>query len=380
MPQGLNIAMLMDAWFPIVGGGQVHVQKLAEQLVKNHGCRIDLYVRSLKDEHGEKWTKDESFFGGRFRVIRVGPCTKFHEFKGRFGWIGRVQGAVKRAHAKEPYDVIHAHAFLAGFPAKALRRKLGIPLVYTVHGTSLFTRGWGLQSMIERLLLCKLKYDCEISVAHNFLGLPNVNRNIMVIPNGVDTDAFDRIKAVPSSMFTLLFVGRFDPIKGLHHLIEALPTDVRLNVVGSGREAVRLKRLARGKNVDFLGTLAGDDLIRAYKSAHLFVLPSLSEGQPLTLLEAWAAKQPVLVTSVGDNPRMVRERHNGFLVEPGNPVALGKAIQDARDRFERDPAEWMAMGEAGYALVKKEFTWEKMADRTMEVYRSVLRTPFTNRE
>lgn len=54
--------MVMDAWDPILGGGQVHVKNLAERLVLDHGCQVDLFVRSLRGETGENFDSDETFF------------------------------------------------------------------------------------------------------------------------------------------------------------------------------------------------------------------------------------------------------------------------------------------------------------------------------
>jgi glycosyltransferase involved in cell wall biosynthesis len=117
------------------------------------------------------------------------------------------------------------------------------------------------------------------------------------------------------------------------------------------------------------GLHTGKSLIKAYKRSHVFVLPSLAEGQPITLLEAWAAKLPVIVTKVGDNPLMVKDGVNGYLIDPGNVQQLASAIQKvlrARTKNEK-------MGESGYQLVKEEYTWENVANKTWKVYQEVLR-------
>jgi glycosyltransferase involved in cell wall biosynthesis len=371
MQKGLKIAMMIDAWFPIHGGGQVHVAKLIEHLVRTHGCEVDLYVRQLVDAKGRKWKKNEVHMDGKFRVFRVGPCTKFFNNRGRLSWLFSVIPSVMRNNIAKKYDLIHAHAFLAGMPGKVLSTVLRKPIVYTVHGTSLFHENSGFQAMVERKLICKTKYDREISVAHNFLQLNNVNKDVSVIPNGVDTAKFDKVKGTPPKNFTLLFVGRLDPIKGLHHLIKALPKNVHLKIVGDGEEESRLKRMAKDKNITFLGRVTGEDVIKLYKSSHLFVLPSLSEGQPITVLEAWAAKIPVLVTEVGDNPHMVRDGINGFMVDPDQVDQLADAIQRAHEMFKANPAKLTKMGEAGHTFVKKDFTWEKVAERVYDVYESL---------
>ena len=116
------------------------------------------------------------------------------------------------------------------------------------------------------------------------------------------------------------------------------------------------------------GQYTGKSLIKAYKRAHVFVLSSLAEGQPITLLEAWAAKLPVVVTNVGDNAKMVQDGVNGYLVEPNNVVQLTQAIL----KVLRARTKNTKMGEAGYELVKQEYSWDKVAESTWQVYQKVL--------
>ncbi|MBT7703509.1 glycosyltransferase family 4 protein [Candidatus Peregrinibacteria bacterium] len=380
----LKIAMMIDAWFPVYGGGQVHVQKIAEQLIKNHNVEIDLFVRALKDDKGQKFKENNVYLDGKFRVFRIGPCTKFFNLRGRLMWLWRVVPVVLKAHRKNKYDLIHAQAFLSAIPAKIIKFFTRLPLVYSVHGTSLFHKKRGLQARIERRLLCRLKYDREISVAYNFRNLKNVNKNIAVIPNGVDLELFTKIETLrPNTPFTLIFVGRLDPIKGLHHLIEALKNwdfekaPLELKIVGSGPDKKRLqtliKKLKLEEVITFTGKLKKNDLISEYKSAHIFVLPSLSEGQPLTILEAGAASLPVIATDVGDNARIIRSGQNGWLVKPGKPEELEIALQKAHKLFQEKPHKFEALGQYAFNVIKSKYTWTKTAQETYAVYQELLK-------
>lgn len=363
--------MMVDAWNPVVGGGQVHIMKVAERLIRTHDCAIDLFVRALKGADGKHWSDDESHFGGKLTVHRVGPCTAFHAPWGRLAWLFTVVPAVVKRHKKNPYHLIHAHAFLAAIPAKRLQRLLRLPLIFSVHGTSLFHKKRGLAAWVERQLLCRWKYDAEISAAHNFTRLKNRNKNIVVIPNGVEVAPFDAVKETPRKKFTLLCVARFDPIKGhatLLKAMESLPKDIECELVGDGEMETSLRRWVLEKqmaNIKFLGRVEGNNLIEAYKAADAIVLPSLSEGQPLVLLEAWAAKKPVVVTHVGDNARMVKDGVNGFLAKPADAEDLAKKIMLL---YRATPEARRAMGQRGYEGVKKDFTWEKTAQSVYDVY------------
>ncbi len=379
MKKSLKVCMIIDGWTPIYGGGQKHVLETAKRLTKNYACEIDLYVRSLKDEQGKKSKKNENY--GKFKIFRVGPCTKFFNIFGRILWLMYVVPFMIKNHILNPYDVIHSHAFLAAIPAKILSFFIRRPVIYTVHGTSLFIPKKTIFAYLENKLLCQFKYDQEITVAKNFLNLPNRNKNIVVIPNGVDVKKFDRIKEKKSKKFKVIYVGRFDKIKGIDELISAIElikkTNIEVYLIGSGDEEMKIKeRIEKAKlknHIKLRGCIKGNALIKEYKSSQLFVLPSLSEGQPLTLLEAWAAKLPVLVTKVGDNEEFVKEGENGHLVDPGNSEQLAKKLNMINDLYIKNPKKLEKMGENGYELVRKNFTWEKTTQKIFDQYQKIIK-------
>ncbi|MBM3892276.1 MAG: glycosyltransferase, partial [Verrucomicrobia bacterium] len=265
--------------------------------------------------------------------------------------------------------------------AKIARAINGTPVVFTVHGTSLFTPKPAelrpsLERRLEQWLVLRARYDHLITVANNFRALPNRNDYITVIPNGVDLSRFEPPQPWPAQ-FQLLYVGRFDPIKGVHVLIEAMAELKRrgrvppLKLIGFGPQEPLLRKLVQRykleDRIQFAGKVTDHALVEAYGNCSLFVLPSLSEGQPLTLLEAWAARRPALATAVGDNPAYVRDGDNGFLAPSGDPRALADAIERAMGR-----SDLSALGERGYALVRERFSWKRVADQTFTIYNECL--------
>jgi len=86
---------------------------------------------------------------------------------------------------------------------------------------------------------------------------------------------------------------------------------------------------------------------------------------PLTLLEAWASKLPVIATKVGENPYLVRHKYNGWLVEPGNVEELAKALKDALNTPRR---KLEVMGERGYIFISKKFNWDNIVERLLALY------------
>jgi len=385
----MRVAMIIEAWEPIWGGGQVHVYETCKRLVE-HGVEIDLYVMALKDKDGNVYNKYEELFGGKFRIIRVGFPKPF-TFLNRVVWIFEVMWAVLSNHKKTPYLLIHAHANLPGLPAKILSRLLSVPVVYTVHGSGIEALkrmyGEGIKSRIlylfEVFLQRKIKYDIEITVDRRFLRYDNVN-NPIYIPNGVDIEKFDGVNVPKSKMAKILFVGRIHPQKGLRYLVEAIKKIKKefeknidaVVIVGGSTEWTNEEKMIRTlikkwsleKYFIFKGKLPEKELLKEYKSSTLFVLPSLFEGMPLTLLEAWASNLPVIATRVGENPYLIKHRYNGWLVEPGNVNELAEILKEVLNTPRR---KLEIVGKRGYKIVKRRYTWDRVAEKTLEIYKSI---------
>lgn len=381
--------MMIEAWKPVWAGGQIHVWELCQGLVKDHGCEVDLFVMNLFDIHENKeYPSQEVYCDGKFNIFRVGKKCQPH-FSSRLKWCHEVMKVIALKHRQKSYDLIHAHANLPGLPGKLLGKKLHLPIVYTVHGCGLkaLTEMYGnnfktkILYLTENYLQTKIKYDLEITVDSSFLQYPNHNKNIVVIPNGVDIARFDQMSVPKSKHFKIIYVGRIHPQKGLTYLLDALAIikkeleerKVEVHLVGSGELEAELKeksqRLGLDNIVRFRGKIYGDELIREYKSSHLFVLPSLYEGQPLTLLEAWAARLPVIVTDVGGNRDFVTNEKNGYIIPSRNPVLLAENILKALKNKDLPK-----MGEKGYALVKEKYLWSNMVNTILNNYSNLLKS------
>jgi glycosyltransferase involved in cell wall biosynthesis len=350
----LRIAMLIDCYGGnFIGGGQVHVQNLKRKLEKNHNCHIEIFSQ-----------KNPNIVTRLLFNVWIVP-------------------AIALKHLKNPFNVIHAHAYSAGLSGKILSLILNTPIVYTIHGSNTLDLvkskiecpNW--KYYLEKWFLTGIVYDAQISVASNFLNYKNVNKNIYIISNGVEI--ISELKYLTKNKLdkkVLLFVGRLEKIKGLDKLIKALSeikNDFELRIVGEGGQINELKKLVSDKNISnkikFLGKKTKQELQKEYQKADLFVLPSLSEGQPLTLLEAWANKIPVLVTRVGDNINMVENAIDGFLAEFAKQKHLRETLQYAFKNINK----WKEMGIKGYKKAAKKYTWDETARKTYLVYKKVLK-------
>ncbi len=350
-----RILMLIDAWFPHIGGGQVHVWELSKQLVLL-GYNVTIFTRNQG-----KW--DETFDG--IEVKRVGIIKKFDNIIGRLEYLFRA--LVYSLFTK--YDLWHAHAFSPGLLTPFVKLLRNKPTVFTAHGEGWKIAGLGLGGgFLQDLVFYKLPYDVEITVAKNTFKKKTAAKRVDLIPNGVTVDKFNKAQRRRTNIKRLIFFGRLFKDKGVHLLIEAfkdLKGDFSLAIVGDGPEIGNLKKQAKGLKVRFTGQLEGMELVKEINKGDLFVMPSLVEGMPIRLLEAWSAKLPVLATRVGDNEVYINDGINGFLCE-----TTTDSIKDNLERVLKNK-NLKRIAEQGFKDVQK-YAWVNIAKKTSFAYREVL--------
>jgi glycosyltransferase involved in cell wall biosynthesis len=166
--------------------------------------------------------------------------------------------------------------------------------------------------------------------------------------------------------------ANFFPIKGHEWLIRAVPAvqarfaDVEFVLAGDGDSRTDMERLARDLGVAPSVTFAGsvENVIAEMLESDLFVLPSLSEGLSIALLEALALGMPVVATNTGGTPEVVADGQTGLLVAPRNPQALADAIVALLNDSERA----RQLGANGRELVRQQFSARAMIDRLEAAY------------
>jgi glycosyltransferase involved in cell wall biosynthesis len=173
----------------------------------------------------------------------------------------------------------------------------------------------------------------------------------------------------------LLTVARLDPPKGHRFLFSALSAvrrsypAIKLLVVGDGPSRSSLEALCRdldlNESIVFTGTRF--DVPELLAIANVFVLPTLSEGMPLTLLEALAAGVPTVMSRIGPIEEVIVEDENGILVPPRSPSALANGIL----RLLNYPEKAQAMGERGKALVNEKFSANRSAKALTSLYETL---------
>jgi glycosyltransferase involved in cell wall biosynthesis len=195
------------------------------------------------------------------------------------------------------------------------------------------------------------------AAAHEWAGVPA--EKMIIIPNAIDPAAFAIQEPVDNRRaFPIVFLGRLDPVKDIPTLIDAvalLNESVHLHIFGEGSDRQRIERRIADRNLSSLVTLHGqvDRPQTALVGAGMLVLSSLAEGFGLVLIEAMAAKVPVIATDVPGIRDVVRPEQTGLLVPPSNPPLLAAAIRrlvedrNLRQRLINNAAE----------EVRQRWTW-----------------------
>jgi glycosyltransferase involved in cell wall biosynthesis len=197
------------------------------------------------------------------------------------------------------------------------------------------------------------------------------------VANGLDTDFFRPGKVTSRQKNRLLFVGNTDdPKKGVPYLLHSmayLPDKITLRIVDNGAPVKSfapglVKELGLGRRVAFTGKLSAEALREEYRSAQVAVVPSLYEGFGLPAAEAMACGTPVVTTPAGALPEVVGEDGAGVLVPPRDPRALAEGIRQVLENREQGEK----MGRSGRERVEQLFSWRRVAERTVAVYKELI--------
>jgi glycosyltransferase involved in cell wall biosynthesis len=279
---------------------------------------------------------------------------------------------------RERPHILHVNSSKAGVLGRVAAALSGVPIrIFTVHGWAFPTPGmsriilWAerLARPLTTMTICVAACDRELGVA---AGTCARDRTV-VIYNGIDAGGFERARACGSGVPVVVSVGRLAAQKDyitLVHALARLDRAFRALLVGSGPDLQKIKA-----EIDLLG-LAGSvellgerhDVSRILAAADIFVLPSLYESFPISVLEAMAAGLPVVASDVGGIPELVVDNETGFVVPAGDPTALAGALS----RLLADSELRRSFGAAARLRVETTFSIEGFRRAHVELYRREL--------
>lgn len=278
-------------------------------------------------------------------------------------------------------DVLHSQTFASAPPGMIARRLFGKPLVLTLH-TSHFQRLCRRPAWRPALRRIVASSDWLIAASRQLLELAldlHPHPRAESITNAVDTDRFRPVApvlpAAPAGRRRLLAPCRLFDMKGVHHLIDAIPQllkelDVELVILGDGPERSRLEtqaeRVGVADRVRFLGAKPHNEMPGFLCSADIVVLPSLVEATSIAALESLSCERPVAASRTGGLPEIVNEEV-GTLFRPADPGDLAARVTALLRR--EDIAE---VGAAARRWVVDHWSLDRLVRRHLEIYEALL--------
>ncbi len=293
----------------------------------------------------------------------------------------------------EGADIIHCHGTRAAyFSALAKPFCPGKKSVYTLHALSFH------KDMAQGGELFYLNVEKMLGKAHDWLvSVSEFDRSeavkrgvckserICTIPNAIDFDSFDP-STVNGHFRAELGISPDVPVvgtaarlvrqKGIDYFIKAARLirkerqDIRFAIIGEGEMNDPLQRRARQEGLQDAMIFTGprDKMPEVYAGLNVFVLASLWEGHPLSLIEALAMERPTVATRTSGSPEIIDDGESGLLVPPKDPKSLADAIL----RLLNDPAFAKRLGKQGRHQVKSRYSFSEMMNQTENVYRNLL--------
>lgn len=357
----MRVAIVSPYSWSVPGGVNTHVSDLAQQLRRRgHEVRI-LGVSEGPAPAG---------------VIRVGRTTPIPINKGVArvavspGIVSRVRVTLRRTQA----DVVHIHEpFVSTVSVAAILATKG-PLVATFHSgaeTALYQALRGaLRPLWDRI-------DVKMAVSNAARGLveESFGPGARIVPNGVDTEIFGSVGPPPEDP-SVLFFGRLEQRKGAHTIAKAWPAvaaqmpGARLTLAGSGALRGSLEESLSRYQVSFPGPFDRAGLLEHLREHQVACLPAIGgESFGITLVEAMAARRPVVATAVPGYTSVIRHEPEGVLVPPDDPERLAEAVLGLLADPQR--RERIAAGGAERA---NRFDWDRVTAEIEEAYRDALAT------
>lgn len=302
----------------------------------------------------------------------------------------RVRGQVKSLMEEEKIQLVHAHGTRAASNCLASARKLGLPMLYSVHGWSFHEGlpGWQfyLRHRAEAYITKHVNLTLCVSQANAEEGKSLFPFERYAIKYyGVDTQRFDpsiydqglRTElGVPTDQTLVGFVARMTLQKDPLTMVEAIKrvasqrTDIHFLMVGDGELCEQAKAAVRGAHLQDRVTFTGfrQDIPAVLAALDIYVLPSLWEGLSIAMLEAMTMGKAVIASAVDGNVEAIEDQKNGWLITPQRPQELADKIIEAHDQVEKR----RAFGQAARQTIMRRFSIQAMVQNIEDSYRQVL--------
>ena len=388
----MRICFISRRFFPAISGMSVYALNLIKQLVAE-GHDVVMVSQYRNDSAGA------AVYGGGppphvpgvtivgleshgEQVVGEGQPADFEAD------IDAIVAAVRREHARQPFDVIHAqYGYPTGLAAMEASRQLNVPNVVSIQGgdghwvgTCCTTHRDAMRAVLGHageVLIGSRSFAREVHENHGV-----AMDRFTIIPGATDTDRFrpspDRGIGDLSDPPTFIYHGRVDARKGLLEMVDAmglvhrtLPA-ARMIVSGIGPDSDAVADYAREKGlndvIEFLGYTQYDAAPSIYHRGDVFVSPTYSEGFSNTILEAMASGLPVVSTETVGVVDCLTHSENGLMV----PVKQIEPLADAMIEMIQNDALRRRIAQAGHRDVHEKWSWPVIGSRITESYHRVI--------
>ncbi|MBX7268058.1 glycogen synthase [Micromonospora sp. Llam7] len=377
----------------VYGGAGVHVEYLARELRRITDVRVHCFG-APRSEPGVRAYAEPAALAGANAALR----TMGVDLEMAAGCAGA--------------DVVHSHTWYANLAGHTAKLLYGVPHVMTAHSleplrpwkAEQLGGGYALSSWCERTAVEAA--DMVIAVSEGMrrdvlTAYPAVNpHRVKVIYNGIDTaqyapdpdtDVLARLGIDPA-LPSVVYVGRITRQKGLPHLLRAardLPPEAQLVLLAGAPDTPEIAAEVEGLVAELRATRSGvvwvaemlpkSEVIQVLTHATIFVCPSVYEPMGIVNLEAMACETAVVATATGGIPEVVADGKTGLLVPieqaadgtPVDPARFEAALAARLNELLASPERAATLGRAGRRRAVEHFSWDAIAARTLDLYRSL---------
>jgi len=371
----MKIGIVTPTYYPYPGGVTEHVYHVRREL-ESLGHDVRVVTTSFGQGDGG------ADGGADGAVIRIGRSVSVPA-NGSLCPVAmdlRMTARVRDVLDRERFDVLHLHEPFMPALCLAVLREAGAPVVGTFHASNDSPVAYRVFRPFLAPYADKLAARIAVSDAARLTVEPQFPGRYRVIPNGVDVERFASarpIEELRDGAFNILFVGRFEPRKGLKFLFGALPAVLdavpraRVTVVGGGPFA----RYYRGflpescrHAVRFAGFVPRETLARHFATADVFCSPALGgESFGIVLLEAMAAGAAIVASDIPGYRGVVRHGETALLVRRGSPEQIAEAIV----ALARDDGRRRRLADNARRAVER-YSWKRVTGEILGVYEEVL--------
>ena len=379
----MNIALLTSDFLPNVGGMATHAHELAKAFArKKHLVHL---VNPVYTEAEDLVEQFDDIVVHRLYVNNQTPRIKHVRY------IWKTRSYLIDLKHRQQLEILHWHDLTPNcWTTRTLRKHF--PLVWTNH-TSNYLEYCESASGRRKMKRYLHHADAVISPSKE-LNEKSLYTGVDVqwlsyIPNGVDSKKFHPAVSpegireeyhLDPGKPVCICPRRLEPKNGVEYFIQSIPAvrarfpETQFLIVGGGfpDEKVRFEKYLLENNqrqgVVFTGNVPNTLMPRFYAISVIAVLPSLMEATSISGLEAMACGLPLIGTTVGGIPEIIEHEQSGMLIEPRNPLQLAERIIDLLN----NPALRSRLGHAARRRVEEIFSWDVIADRTLDVYERVI--------